>query len=239
MKIFFAIVLGLAILALVNVGLMEVGNLLELPLLQPHFLGINGVFSFLLLFWFARLLWKDADESARQDAFDDAFEAALDKAKQEAKDDDVYGDDTNTDLPMFTDEDSPREYRFGTIDLVFRGATAAEAAIMAIQFISHKIFEGAKPEHRGPSPFGRPVNESSVRVVYRRVNESELARSDASEQRKIIEAAYSAMRLKLPDGRVWKITDNNHITWIPYNKFMYDVTILLDPAPGEPRKYHS
>ena len=239
MKIFFALVLGIAILALVNVGLVEVAKLLDLPLAQHYLLGMNGVFSFLLLFCFARLLWKDADESARQEVFDDAYEAALDKAKQEIEDDDVYGDDTNTDLPMFTDEASPREYRFGTIDLIFRGATAAEAAIMAIQFISHDIFEGAKPEHRGPSPFGRPVNESAVRVVYRRVNDSDLACSGASEQRKTIEAAYSAMRLKLPDGRVWKITDNNHITWIPYNKFMYDVTILLDPAPGEPRKYHS
>ena len=190
MKIFFAIVLGIAILALVNVGLLEVAKSLNLHIELPSLLGINGVFSFLLLFGFARLLWKDADESARQDAFDDAFEAALDKAKQEAKDDDIYGDDTNTDLPMFTNEASPREYRFGTIDLVFRGATAAEAAIMAIQFISHDIFEGAKPEHRGPSSFGRPVNESTVRVVYRRVNDSDLACSDASEQRETIEAAY-------------------------------------------------
>ena len=47
------------------------------------------------------------------------------------------------------------------------------------------------------------------------------------------------MRLKLPDGRVWKITDNKNIIWLPYNKFMYDMIILLDPAVGEPRKYHS
>lgn len=235
MKIFFALVLGLAILVLVNMGMKPVVEFLDFAVDPLYFWGLNIGLSFFLLFGFVNLLVEAVEEKERHDA----FEQALDEAKQEVKDDDDFGDDTSTDLPMFTDEASPREYKFGTIDLVFRGATAAEAAIMAIQFIDNEIFEDAMPEHRGPSSFGRPVNESAVRVVYRRVNDSYLASNDAKDQRESIEEAFEEMRLKLPDGRAWKITDNKYITWIPYNKFMFDMIILLDPMAGEPRKYHS
>ena len=235
MKIAFAIVLGIAILVLVNIGMMPVIKFLGFTVDDLYFWGLNIGLSLILFFWFVNLCADEMEEKVRQEA----FEEALDEAKQEVKDDDDFGDDTSTDLPMFTDEASPREYKFGTIDLVFRGATAAEAAIMAIQFIDNEIFEDAMPEHRGPSSFGRPVNESAVRVVYRRVNDSYLASNDAKDQRESIEEAFEEIRLKLPDGRAWKITDNKYITWIPYNKFMFDMIILLDPMAGEPRKYHS
>lgn len=235
MKIFFALVLGLAILVLVNIGMLPVVEFLDLTVDPLYFWGLNIGLSFFLLFGFVNLLVEAVEEKKGHDAFEEAFE----EAKQKVDDEDDFGDDTSTDLPMFTDEASPREYKFGTIDLVFRGATAAEAAIMAIQFIDNEIFEDAMPEHRGPSSFGRPVNESAVRVVYRRVNDSYLASNDAKDQRESIEEAFEEMRLKLPDGRAWKITDNKYITWIPYNKFMFDMIILLDPMAGEPRKYHS
>lgn len=236
MKVLVAL-LGIAILALANMGLMEALELLDNPF-EPYSWGLNIGFSLFLLFCVARL-FDEAIEKGKQDAL---VEHSLGETKQDIEgdddDDDDLDDDTSTDFPMFTDEATSREYKFGTIDLVFRGATAAEAAIMAIQFISNDIFEEAKPAHRGPSSFGRPLNEAAVRVIYRRLNYSDLAGSDAWEQRGTIEAAFEAMRLKLPDGRVWKITDNNHIIWLPYNKFMYDMTILLDPVAGEPRKYH-
>lgn len=236
MRIFLLLVLGLTILALVNMGMMQVVEFLDFTVDGPYFWGLNIVFSVVLLLYFVKLL-EDVEEASRRDLL---AEHDLGETKQDIKDDDDddLDEDTSTDFPMFTDEDTPREYKFGTIDLVFRGATGAEAAIMAIQFISNDIFEEAKPAHRGPSSFGRPLNEAAVRVIYRRLNDSDLASSDAQDQRETIEAAFEAMRLKLPDGRVWEITDNNHIIWLPYNKFMYDMTILLDPVAGEPRKYH-
>ena len=167
MKVLVAL-LGIAILALANMGLMEALELLDNPF-EPYSWGLNIGFSLFLLFCVARL-FDEAIEKGKQDAL---VEHSLGETKQdiEGDDDDDLDDDTSTDFPMFTDEATPREYKFGTIDLVFRGATGAEAAIMAIQFISNDIFEEAKPAHRGPSSFGRPLNEAVVRVIYRRLND--------------------------------------------------------------------
>ena len=135
---------------------------------------------------------------------------------------------------------SPREDLFGIIDLVFRGmedgdAGMFEAAYMAEQFINHEIFEGSMPSFRTPSRYGRPAGEVMVRVVYRRVIHSpELLYNDSPrKQRESVQAAYERMRLEVPDGKAaWKIADNEHIIWFPYNKLTYDTVILLEKVDG-------
>ena len=125
---------------------------------------------------------------------------------------------------------SPREDLFGIIDLVFKGATEKEAVHLADQFICLDIFEGSMPTHRNPDNFGRPEGEVMVRVIYRRVIHSpKLEYNDSPRrQRESVVAAYKAMRLKLPDGRAWKMANHHHIIWFPWNKLTYETTILLD-----------
>ena len=130
---------------------------------------------------------------------------------------------------------SPREDMFGIIDLVFRGATRNEAAIMAGQFISRDIFQGSMPSRGDPSSFGRPENEVAVRVIYRRaIHSPDIAYNDRpKKQYESIKAAYKELRLRLSDGRIWKVTDHRYITWFPWNKSAHETTILLDQTPDD------
>lgn len=125
---------------------------------------------------------------------------------------------------------SPREDLFGIIDLVFYRTTGWEASKLADQFISRDIFKDSMPAHRGPNTFNQQGDAMPVRVIYRRaIHSPDIAYNDCyRKQRESVQEAYEKMRLRLPDGRTWKIINHNHFVWFPYNKLTHETTLLLD-----------
>ena len=233
--------IGLGVLVLVNMGLVQVArHYLDF---EPDPTGfILGVSVVLLIFFtvafqdrtFENMVLNDhKNKNQEDDDDDDEYDFDDDEGDEDKLlEGDNFGKDGRSKTP-------PREGMFGIIDLVFRGATDAEAAVMAGQFMSQDIFEGSIPSYRPPSFFGRSENEVAVRVIYHRVIHSPDAYNDKNKLYERVKAAYKDLRLSLPDGRSWKIINYDHLIWFSWNRLTYDTTVLLDQVVGTLKKTDS
>lgn len=228
-----AIVLVIALLALALIAAEYVNNGLAFFGIEDHFDRLTRFLILILVGMLLKTILLKAGEFFNDIWY--AIEAKWavvfrpDKAEDQPP---MMAGDTNfeSSFDKLLEDDDLGEDMFGVIDLVFRGATDAEAAVMTHQFMSQDIFQGSMPSHKSPSSFGRPVNEIAVRIIYHReIFLLDLTGDDSpKKQQENVEAAYKELRLKLPDGRSWEITKFDHITWLPFNKLTYDTTILLD-----------